>query len=101
MKVWRPCARRAKFRKVSFSPGSGVARLQEVQAGLVRNVAQHDARAGEPLKIATLDQDATIIESHKRGALPHYTNGATISTRAIHNGPGSSSPTRTACAKSH
>jgi hypothetical protein len=53
----------------------GVSRLQEVQVGLVRQAAQRYVQAGEPLKIATIDQDATIIESHKRGALPHYEGG--------------------------
>ena len=54
---------------------SGVARLQEVQVGTVRRVAKQYAQAGETLKIATIDQDATIIESHKQSALPHYEGG--------------------------
>lgn len=53
----------------------GVVRLQEVQVGLVRNVAHQYVQAGEPLKLATVDQDATIIESHKRSALAHYEGG--------------------------
>lgn len=54
---------------------SGVAGLQNVQAGLVRQVAKRYEQAGERLKIATLDMDATIIESHKESALPHYEGG--------------------------
>jgi len=53
----------------------GVTRLQEVQVGWVRQVARRYAPAGETLKIATLDQDATIIERHKRGARPHDEGG--------------------------
>ena len=53
----------------------GVRALQEVQAGLVGRVAKlHEAQQA-PLRIATVDQDATIIESHKRAALPHYEGG--------------------------
>ena len=57
-------------------PGSaGVAGLQNVQAGLVRQAAKRYDQAGERLKFATIDQDATIIESHKESALPHYDGG--------------------------
>jgi hypothetical protein len=56
-------------------PSAGVARLQAVQVGLGRNVAQRYVPAGEPLRIATLDPDATSIERHKRGALPHGEGG--------------------------
>lgn len=54
---------------------AGVGGLQNVQAGLVRHVAKLYQEAGEPLKIATIDLDATIIESHKQSALPHYEGG--------------------------
>jgi hypothetical protein len=54
---------------------AAVAGLQQVQVGTVRNVAKKYARSGEALKIATIDQDATIIESHKQSALPHYEGG--------------------------
>ena len=53
----------------------GVAQLQEVQVGTVRRVARQYAQAGETLRIATIDQDATILESHKQSALPHYEGG--------------------------
>ena len=54
---------------------AGVAGLQEVQVGTVRNVAKQFVQAGEGLKTATIDQDATIIESHKQSALAHYEGG--------------------------
>ncbi len=54
---------------------TGVDGLQNVQAGLVRQVAKQYAQAGERLKLATVDMDATIIESHKESALPHYEGG--------------------------
>jgi len=57
-------------------PCSGpVAALQEVQAGCVRRIAQLYEQRGQGQRIATIDQDATIIESHKRAALHHYEGG--------------------------
>ena len=62
--------------KAFILPGStGVNELQQVQMGAIRNIAKLYARAGETLKIATIDQDATIIESHKESALAHYDEG--------------------------
>lgn len=49
--------------------------LQNVQAGLVGRVARKYAAQGQALRIATVDQDATIIESHKKAALCHYEGG--------------------------
>jgi hypothetical protein len=49
--------------------------LQEVQAGAVRRIAKLYAQAGQKVCLATIDQDATIIESHKQAALPHYEGG--------------------------
>jgi hypothetical protein len=49
--------------------------LQRVQAGVVRRIAKLYAKQQAPLRIATVDQDATIIESHKASALPHYEGG--------------------------
>ena len=54
---------------------TGLQRLQDVQAGLVGRIAQKYQVQGQPQSIATVDQDATIIESHKRSALPHYEGG--------------------------
>jgi hypothetical protein len=65
-----------EIQKSFILPGSkGVAGLQQVQVGTVRNVAKKYAQAGEVLKIATIDQDATIIESHKQSAQAHYDDG--------------------------
>ena len=52
-----------------------VAALQEVQAHTVRRIAKRYEQQGQLQQIATVDQDATIIESHKRSALPHYEGG--------------------------
>lgn len=49
--------------------------LQAVLAGGVRRTAKLYAEQGQALRIATVDQDATIIESHKENALPHYEGG--------------------------
>ncbi len=49
--------------------------LQQVQAGMIRRIAKLYAEQGQALKIATIDQDATIIESHKQAALAHYEGG--------------------------
>ncbi len=56
-------------------------RLQDVQAGLVRRVSQKYVTQGQPQSIATVDQDATIIESHKRTALAHYEGGRGLPIR--------------------
>jgi hypothetical protein len=52
-----------------------VAALQEVQAHTVRRIAKRYEQQGQPQLIATVDQDATIIESHKKSALPTYEGG--------------------------
>jgi hypothetical protein len=49
--------------------------LQEVQRGLVGRIAKLYAQQGQPQHIATVDQDATIIESHKQAAYAHYEEG--------------------------
>ena len=49
--------------------------LQLVLAGVVRRTAKLYAAQAQPLRIATVDQDATIIESHKKAALAHYEGG--------------------------
>ena len=54
---------------------NAVRALQEVQAGLVARVAKLYGQQNLALHIATIDQDATIIESHKRSTLPHYEGG--------------------------
>jgi hypothetical protein len=49
--------------------------LQEVQAAGVRRIAGLYEQRGDGQRIATVDQDATIIESHKRAAFTHYQGG--------------------------
>jgi len=49
--------------------------LQSVQAGVVRHIAKLYSQQEQPLRMATVDQDATIIESHKQAALCHYEGG--------------------------
>ncbi len=58
-----------------FPASKAIAALQEVQSGLVRRVAQLYEQQGQPQKIATVDQDATIVESHKATAYYHYEGG--------------------------
>lgn len=65
-----------QIQKSFIFPSSGpVAALQEVQSGLVRRIAKLYERQGQPQRTATVDQDATIIESHKQAAYYHYEEG--------------------------
>lgn len=73
LEALRPPRAEQKSFIVPSSPA--VEGLQNVQAGLVRRVAHLYAEQQRALKIATIDQDATIIESHKEAALPHYEGG--------------------------
>jgi len=66
---------RAEQKSFIMAASTALQRLQDVQAGLVGRIAQKYAAQGQPQRIATVDQDATIIESHKRSALPHYEGG--------------------------
>jgi hypothetical protein len=52
-----------------------VGALQEVQAHMVRRIAHRYEAQGQGQYIATVDQDATIIESHKAAAYSHYEGG--------------------------
>src|SRR5271154_53271 len=63
---------RSEQKSFIFPPSGAVAALQEVQAGGVRRIAQLYEKQGQRQTIATIDQDATIIESHKRSAFYHY-----------------------------
>ena len=58
-----------------FPSSQPVQGLQQVLAGSVRRIAALHAARGQAQRIATVDQDATIIESHKRSALWHYEGG--------------------------
>ena len=67
-----PRAVQKSFIVPSSAPVEG---LQAVQAGVVRRIAQLYAEQQTALRIATVDQDATIIESHKAAAQAHYEGG--------------------------
>jgi len=58
-----------------FPSSVPVAALQEVQRGCVGRIAKLYEKQGQPQRIATIDQDATIIESHKQAAYYHYEEG--------------------------
>jgi hypothetical protein len=58
-----------------FPSSEPVQGLQQVQSGLVRRIARLYEKQGQPQRIATVDQDATIIESHKKAAYYHYQEG--------------------------
>jgi hypothetical protein len=58
-----------------FPSSQPVAALQQVQSGLVRRIARLYDKAGQAQRIATVDQDGTIIESHKEAAYGHYEEG--------------------------
>ena len=58
-----------------FPSSQPVAALQQVQSGLVRRIAKLYDKAGQAQHLATVDQDATIIESHKAAAYSHYEEG--------------------------
>ena len=64
-------------RQLSFivPSSSALEALQEVQASGVQRIAGLYEQRGDGQRIATIDQDATIIESHKRAAFTHYQGG--------------------------
>jgi hypothetical protein len=66
---------RAVQKSFIFPSSQPIIGLQAVQSGLVRRVAKLYAQQGQAQRIATVDQDATIIESHKAAALAHYDEG--------------------------
>ena len=66
---------RAVQKSFIFPSSPPVAALQEVQSGLVRRIAKAYEQQGQAQGIATIDQDATIIESHKEAAYWHYEEG--------------------------
>lgn len=68
--------------------GSGAAWIPKESATLeslhqVGRAAVHRAVASRAPRRATLDLDATIIESHKRDALPHYKGGRGYQPTAV------------------
>jgi hypothetical protein len=66
---------RAVQKSFIFPSSVPVGALQRVQSGLVRRIAKLYEKQGQPQRIATVDQDATIIESHKQAAYCHYEEG--------------------------
>ena len=67
-----PREQQLSFIVPSSAPVQG---LQQVQAGGVQRIAALYEQHGQRLSIATIDQDATIVESHKRAAFAHYQGG--------------------------
>ncbi len=66
---------RAVQKSFIFPSSPPIMALQQVQSGLVRRVAKQYEKQGQAQRIATVDQDATIIESHKAAAYCHYDEG--------------------------
>ena len=66
---------RAVQKSFIFPSSVPIAALQEVQRGGVRRIAKLYEKQGQPQRIATIDQDATLIESHKQAAYYHYEEG--------------------------
>jgi hypothetical protein len=58
-----------------FPSSTPVSSMQEVQSGLVKRIAKLYETQGQPQRVGTVDQDATIIESHKAAAYCHYEEG--------------------------
>ena len=58
-----------------FPSSEPVSGLQQVQSGLVRRITRLYEKRGRAQRIATVDQDATIIESHKQAAYYHDEEG--------------------------
>jgi hypothetical protein len=58
-----------------FPPSGPIQALSAVQDGLVSHISRLYEKRGQTQRIATIDQDATIIESHKAAALWHYEGG--------------------------
>jgi hypothetical protein len=76
MRSWKNPAPPRALQKSFIVPSSApVKGLQAVQAGVVRRIAQLYAEQQTALRIATVDQDATIIESHKAAAQAHDEGG--------------------------
>lgn len=66
---------REEQRSFIFPQSAPVEALQLVQTTAVQRIAALYEQRGVGLHIATIDQDATIIESHKAAAQPHYQGG--------------------------
>ena len=71
----KPCAPRAQQQSFLLPSSEPVPGLQNGQAGAVRRIAKLHAEHGQAQRIATIDQEATIIASHKAAALAHSEGG--------------------------
>ena len=69
LEILRPA--RAVQKSFIFPSSVPVAALQEVPAGAGRRMARLYETPGQAQRVATLEQDATILESHKQAALFH------------------------------
>jgi Transposase DDE domain group 1 len=58
-----------------FPPSGPIQALTAVQSGLVARISRRYEQQGQAQRIATIDEDATIIESHKAAAYSHYEGG--------------------------
>ena len=58
-----------------FPPSRPIQALTAVQDGVVAHISRLYEKRGQGQRIATIDQDATIIQSHKAAALWHYEGG--------------------------
>jgi len=67
--------RREEAKSFIFPPSKPIQDLTAVQDGLVGRICRLYEKRGQVQRIATIDQDATIIESHKAAALWHYEGG--------------------------
>jgi hypothetical protein len=69
--------RPSRDEKLSFivPETEAVKALQRVQVGGIASIAAVYESRGVSQRIATIDQDATIIESHKSAAFAHYQGG--------------------------
>ena len=66
---------RAEQKSFILAPSAGIEGLQRVQQGLVGRVAKLYSAERTTLGTATIDMDATIIESHKEACLAHDEGG--------------------------
>jgi hypothetical protein len=66
---------RAEQESFILPPSAPAQALTAVQDGLVAHISRRYEKRGQAQRIATIDQDATIVESHKAAALWHYEGG--------------------------
>jgi hypothetical protein len=66
---------RQEERSFIFPPSQPIQALSAVQDGVVAQISRLYEKRGQGQRMATIDQDATIIESHKAAALWHYEGG--------------------------